>query len=151
MTLGWKGTCHIAWHKSAFFDFVHPRLPFRCLHSSDSVLGYWMPLTEATFDWLVSLELEDTFELLLWIGLIIRSKLLGFRICFRDFVHYLNRLTTPVGAPPQHVLRRVRRRIQPANPALHLQLLHLQYLPSVQAPPVSLNFEHFTVPIPWRW
>lgn len=75
-----------------------------------------MPLTEATFDWLVTLDLADTLELLLWIGLLLRAKILGFQICFRDFITYLNRLTVPAGAPPRSLFRQVRRRLNPNPP-----------------------------------
>ena len=50
-----------------------------------ALAGQYMPLTEELFDWLVSLSFVESFEILCWLGLIIRAKVLGLHLSYDDF------------------------------------------------------------------
>ena len=64
-----------------------------------STAGRCMPLGEQHFDWLVQLTLEETLELLCWLGVLLRAKLFGLRICFAEIRWHLGALNIPVTAP----------------------------------------------------
>ena len=51
-----------------------------------------MPLSESLFNWLCSLSYVESFEILTWLGLIIRAKVLGLRLDYNTFRSSLERL-----------------------------------------------------------
>ena len=82
-----------------------------------------MPLGEAHFDWLVQLSWAETLQLLCWLGILIRAKLFGLRICYRDIEGSLDSLNVPVtaqrGVPYRGPLVRPDRPPTPLPPAVH--------------------------------
>ena len=82
-----------------------------------------MPLGEAHFDWLVQLSWAETLQLLCWLGILIRAKLFGLGICYRDIEGSLDSLNVPVtaqrGVPYRGPLVRPDRPPTPLPPAVH--------------------------------
>ena len=44
-----------------------------------------MPLSRETFEWLCSLSYVEAFEVLTWLSLIIRAKILGLQLDYNTF------------------------------------------------------------------
>ena len=82
-----------------------------------------MPLGERHFDWLVQLSWAETLQLLCWLGILIRAKLFGLRICYRDIEQSLETLNVPVtaqrGVPYRGPLVRPDRPPTPLPPAVY--------------------------------
>ena len=66
-----------------------------------------MPITEEFFNWLINLELEALWALLLWLPLIVRAKTFGYDLDYQQLCDNL---------VPAHTPRRVRRRVDPPPP-----------------------------------
>ena len=109
-------------------------IPLWILHLIDywllqlrATFWYWphrfMPLGERHFDWLVQLSWSETLQLLCWLGVLIRAKLFGLRICYSDIEQSLDSLNVPVtaqrGVPYRGPLVRPDRPPTPLPPAVY--------------------------------
>ena len=102
---------------SIYWLFHHSDLhPGTCLHR-------YMPLGERHFDWLVQLSWAETLQLLCWLGILIRAKLFGLRICYSDIEQSLETLNVAVtaqrGVPYRGPLVRPDRPPTPLPPAVY--------------------------------